>query len=538
VIGKVKLPSIRPKGDAASKILAALNYVFLGVFFMATIYVGITPSEHKFRLYEAPIPIFVGAAALVIVLAWFVEKASLLHKIRRYYWPLVLFGFGFSIAIQLLIAHALSSYGYTWDSAIVYEQAVNYASKGAIDPNLVSYFAINPNNIALLALLGSLFRVAQGFGVTDFLSVAIALNIGVLILTQLITFLVAKLLYGRLIAAVSLLITFVFISLTMYAHIPYTDTLAILFPISTLYITLRIASARRQSVKIALCALLGAVGVIGYLVKPTAIIALMAVAAVAAIGFLLTNRKKGQHAPWLLATMCIAACLGSFAIVDVLYKKSADQLYVVPFSVTKTGETSKPLVHFMAMGLRTTPYDNNVSYGGYSPEDAEAVSKLLTKSAKENVSKALLKQRLIEYGPVGYLRFLSHKLNWILSDATFYAYGEGSNTGVVFTNQDRPSLLVRSFMYIEGKWYVLFGNVLQVFWLAVLLLIAVQLIIVIMSRGARSSAYVTLPHVMIAGILLFLLLFEGRSRYIFLYVPIFIISALYTLFWFKSSAKS
>jgi len=238
-----------------------------------------------------------------------------------------------------------------------------------------------------------------------------------------------------------------------------------------------------------------------------------------------------------VALSCVVCCVAAMGLVYKSYPIVADHLYAVPFSVTKTAETSKPLLHFAAMGLKTVDYGNTVSYGGFNQADADNTVKLQGKQAKTDYSVMLIKQRLNEHGSVGYSKFLAHKTNWILSDGTFYAYGEGSNEAVKFTAQDQISKHVRGFMYVEGKRYVFFSNVLQVFWVALLLLIAVQLIIHIMHKASRANAYAVLPRLMIAGILLFLLLFEGRSRYIFLYLPIFIVAAMYTLQWFRSTAK-
>lgn len=124
-----------------------------------------------------------------------------------------------------------------------------------------------------------------------------------------------------------------------------------------------------------------------------------------------------------------------------------------------------------------------------------------------------------------------------MSDGTFFAYGEGDINQVTFINNDSTSEDIRSLATPTGSHYHVLGNVMQVVWITILLLIAMQLIIALLWQSARINPLLTSLRMMIVGILLFLLIFEGRSRYLFLYIPVFIVAAMYTLDWFRNITK-
>ncbi len=195
----------------------------------------------------------------------------------RYYSIIIVFAFFISFTVLILVAQSLKSYGYDWDSQQILNQAIIYAEEGKIEAGYIQYVLDSPNNIALLTGMGVFFNTLKQIGITDFLGAAITLNVFILALTQVLIFLVAKMFYGRRIAAISILFSFVFISLSMYVHIAYTDTLAIIFPILLLYLSLQFVKVESIKLKILLSAVIGAVSTIGYLIKPTVIIAFIAI---------------------------------------------------------------------------------------------------------------------------------------------------------------------------------------------------------------------------------------------------------------------
>jgi hypothetical protein len=439
--------------------------------------------------------------------------------------------------IQIIVARALESHGYTWDSEQLLKQTIQFTQHGNIDTGYVAYLLNFPNNIGIIGVLSYLFAFVKQLGFHYYLTAAIGFNLLIMWLAEWLTFLTCKILYGKRAAIISLLFSFIFINLSMYVQISYTDTLSIVFPIALFYLSLKLVKAEALSVKILLAAAIGLTAVLGYFMKPTVIIALIALIIFGVLWFLGTARRRNLGRTLSISFGCTAACIVSVILGIWVFNKAIDNLGFLPYPAAEDQTASMPLVHFAAMGITTQHFSDYTLYGGYDPQQADYSSELTTKQQKTHYSTKVIGEQLKSYGVGGYADFLMHKTNWILSDSTFYAYQEGSNTSVVFNSQDGLSRTIREFMYPSGRWYALFSNFLQVFWLALLLLIGSQLIIVILQPSASRHVYTAILRLMIAGLLIFLLLFEGRSRYILLYLPIFITTAMYTLSWFYSDRE-
>jgi Dolichyl-phosphate-mannose-protein mannosyltransferase len=531
-----KSPSVLvPTNSRFIKNISLFNIVFLGLFAILVMCAALAPVANKFGLHQPTVILFVLATAAVFGL---ILLANVKAKSKSPVWlypVLVTLAFAAILFVQLVIAHALRSYGYQWDTEYLFNNAVFYATNGYVDAGFVTYLENSPNNLALFTLLGGLFKAVTALGSNNFLSAAILVNVCVMFVSQILIFFVSKMLFGKKIAAISLIFSFVLITLSMYVQIPYTDTLTMVFPVLILFFALRFVKSDKLWVKYVYTGLIGAVTIIGFELKPTVLIATVAVIITCAVWVVAYRKQlRTKAAIWLVG--------GSFAVFSVVagltyvgYGALIDHLKLIPYPLSQSGEKSLPAVHFMNIGTKTKINGSSENYGGYDADTVDVISDLGSTNAKVNYSIDAIKKQLGEYGVAGYANFLGHKINWIISDGTFFAYGEGDNSKVVFTDSSAVSMRIRDFMYVDGKHYILFGNMLQVAWLSVLLLIAMQFIIVIMKRSSRVNLYMTMIRLMIVGILVFLLMFEGRSRYIFLYLPIFIIAALYTLNWFKDT---
>lgn len=514
----------------------AFNVIFLVLFSILTLCVALAPTINKFGLYQPALIIFSLATVTAASLMVFASYRPGGRVLRAYPW-LVAGALLVSLAVQLIVARALLSEGYSWDSELIFKEASHFALNGSLHEGFIAYLRDNPNNIALVTILGVFFKGLHHLGVQDFLWPATLLNVAVLFLTQLVTFATALLLYGKRVAAVTLLFGFAFVGLSMFVQTPYTDTLTIIFPVSILFLSILFVRSKHRWIRAVLSALIGLITVVGYLVKPTVVIACIALLVVAGIWLVISKHSTPWPKKWALAALysSCAVLFGAAALFG--FGKSVDAIGVLPYPYAQAAAVAKPPLHYVAMGMRSSVVGNSVNYGGYDSEMTNTIVRLQSPEAKRNFATDAIRRQLQDYGPLGYADFLGHKAKWIASDATFFAYGEGSNKNVTFRNHDRLSTAIRQFMYVDGRHYQLFGNALQVLWVALLLLITMQLYFVLMNRQVRYNAYATILRLMLAGILVFLLLFEGRARYLFLYVPIFILLGMHTLQLFKENDR-
>lgn len=525
------------KNNFFLRLLSLGNLTILAVLAVIAFGVALVPMVNKFGLFQPTILIFFSAIIVSLGLIYLTNLniGKKLHPILKTVAVILLFAA--ILAVQIVVARALLSDGYTWDANTLYVGAVQYVQTGAVDPGISAYLQVSSNNIPMFFILSGLFSSMNHFGQQDFLWGATLLNVALTFIAQVLIYKVIKMMFSRRVALVSLVFSFVLVGLNMHIQTPYTDTLTIIFPILLFYLGLHFVAAEHTVKKAILAGLIGFVAVIGFLIKPTVIIALIALV-LTLILWGLANRKKFIKKKYLLKGTIVALTFAAVAAGTYLsYGFFVDRQHILPYGYAESNDHSLPPHHFANIGMKTKIDGYAVNYGGYDQDTAEIVSSLPSRDAKIAFSMSGIESQLGEYGALGYADFLAKKTSWIMSDATFFAYGEGDNNAVDFKNDDSLSTFIRDFMYFEGRHYLTFSNIMQVVWVSVLLFIALQLVISVLWKPARINPYITALHLMLFGILLFLLLFEGRSRYLLLYLPIFIVTAAYSLNWMHNTTK-
>lgn len=105
------------------------------------------------------------------------------------------------------------------------------------------------------------------------------------------------------------------------------------------------------------------------------------------------------------------------------------------------------------------------------------------------------------------------------NDGTFGWGVEGSFYYWIPENNNIISHFLKNIYYNEGKYYRIYSQILQLIWVMVLTGVGVASIF---DLKRKNDIYVVLK-LCIIGITLFELLFEARARYLYLYVPIYIL---------------
>ena len=107
------------------------------------------------------------------------------------------------------------------------------------------------------------------------------------------------------------------------------------------------------------------------------------------------------------------------------------------------------------------------------------------------------------------------------NDGTFGWGLEGSFFEEIFANDSFVAKVTRSFYYSNGKFHLLFLEFVQSIWLSILFLILGNVFI---SREKLTREVLVLMTLLI-GIFLFESIFESRSRYLYIFAPIYIVTA-------------
>ncbi|MCT0495487.1 TIGR03766 family XrtG-associated glycosyltransferase [Lactiplantibacillus plantarum] len=237
-----------------------------------------------------------------------------------------------------------------------------------------------------------------------------------------------------------------------------------------------------------------------YFMKPSSIIPVIAIAIISFLARL--RSRQGSQTTMIFVTVAMAILMLESAGLTYHYTNQAiqNQTYI---KIDKS--RSIPAIHFMAMGVYGS--------GGYSEKQAIQMAVLPTKAQKTAYSIKMLKRQLKKLGPWGYLEFLVKKQRNNTADGTFGWLKEGN----FFRENQKPSNQgfsnwLKNFIYLYGRHIADFRFVAQLWWLVLLVIIA-------LGFGPRWQLIQLLRLAMIGGFI-FLLLFEGgRSRYLIQYLP-------------------
>lgn len=370
--------------------------------------------------------------------------------------------------------------GGSWDFTVVTAAARDLVLDGT-PPG--EYFVNCANNAPLLWLYAGLFRVFALFGIRDFMPWLVAVNAGCIVFSLWCLWRIARGLWGGKWALFALGLAMLCPGFWMYAPIAYTDTLSMPFASAALLLWLGARSApaaRGRGPRLWGAFLLAALGGILRMTCGILIIAF-------ALDLLLVRSWRGQRVQGLLAALCgILLLIGGSRAAQV--------------ALPEYDQTPMPLTHWVMMGLRGD--------GGYNDEDFQLTGQYESYAERQTFVREEILRRLQAMGPGGLAAHCARKLSYILSDGTYYAPSK-LDRGARYPNP-LHLFIVPNAPYAGFLYYLADGAQL-----CLLALCAVGA-----WRAARRPDGLTAARVAVFGLLLFLLVWEARSRYLVQFLPL------------------
>ncbi|MCH4119612.1 MAG: hypothetical protein LKG38_02585 [Atopobiaceae bacterium] len=295
--------------------------------------------------------------------------------------------------------------------------------------------------------------------------------------------------------------------------VPYSDSYGILSPTIVLF---AYVCVRRPWLK---GGIIGLFSVVGYLIKPTSLAMLAAIALVEAVRLArgaARRRRARREALCGDAGEGSARKGGARRVAAVVVACAVGVGCAVALNGLALGgaprsdpERALSWQHYLMMGT-------NPKNGMYDADDSRFSASFATREERNAADLAEFRRRVAELGPAGLLRLWADKTIVNFNDGTFGWDREGNPpTQVVGKDSD----LLR---YYEVKPYGpqdggAFRTVAQVAWYAVML----GMVAGLADRRPRRQLVAAL---MAVGMLaLFLMVFECRARYLYLYLPYFIV---------------
>ncbi|WP_125763732.1 TIGR03766 family XrtG-associated glycosyltransferase [Levilactobacillus mulengensis] len=387
-----------------------------------------------------------------------------------------------------------------FDSGMLLHTATDPTS--VTDPDITSYFSLNQNNMPIMLFM---HWISTTFNQTtwEFFDFVTLFFVDLSAVLNLLSVWVVK--KKALGAAMYIHVGWlaVFPSIIM----PYTDAWGL--PLVSFYLLCYFVMRKSSIHSLIRAAAANGFGIsvmLTYFMKPSSIIPVIAIVIIEILMAMANHKHLHMEALFIAFAMVLFVGRSGYETYQYVNHKVENQTYI---QIDKS--RGIPAIHFMAMGV--------YGQGGYSWWQAVEMTFLPTKKQKTDYSVMMLKKRLKQLGPVGYLKFLVMKQRNNTADGTFGWLKEGH----FFLENQKPNNKgitnkLKNFIYLYGRHIADFRFAAHLWWITLLTIIA-------LGFGPEQRVIQILKVAMIGGFA-FLLLFEGgRSRYIIQYLPCLLLLA-------------
>ena len=486
------------------KLFKIINYVVLFIFTWIFINSFFRESSTFYHIN----PWISLISSIVMLGAWYfiyklINKAKKITMKKEIIFLIIFFMI--FIGIQILIINNFKVKP-GWDFGVIFENAKNYAIYGNrhYTDYYYSYFSWYPNNIMLFSIFCVIIKLGHIVGIAPFdsciISNVLCINIAIFILYLLI-----RKKFDNKKAMFAMIISLCFLPFYLYSPIFYSDTFSLPFIVLLLYLFTFIPNDFKCDRKnIILLILIGIITFVGKEIKMTVIFVLLAI---------LINRFLNTK----VKSFCkqVGIILLPIIILTVIYNVLVVNNKTLDFKADNEWG-SFPKTTWVMMGIEDPDgdYTGHNSYGGYKGEDYDATKAQPTrkKAIKYNIDEYF--RRVEGYGIFGYANYLTNKAVNAWTEGLYY-----SNIKLSFypENPDNPNRKYIDSAHDEFKYIEYFAQAWQISFIILIILSCIYNIK--KKEYTDEDMIVKLSTLML---LLFLLLWENRSRYLFHFVPIFI----------------
>ena len=370
---------------------------------------------------------------------------------------------------------------------------------------VIDYLSRYPNNLLLVFIEKYVLKLNDLCGLFPEAYRSMSMGIVNCVILNYVCYQTYKLLYkytcSMRLAMLGYVLCVLLAGISPWMVIGYSDSLGILFP--TLILQLYSTDTKNQKWLFYMkwCAI-ALVAAMGYFIKPQCIIIFIAIGIVS---FFHRERHHLLRIAGLILAFIIFLCSIS-SLLTTLEEKNG---------ICPKPEMQFGWQHFLMMGLN---YEQN---GVYSDEDVQFSISIPTAEERNAQNLAVAKERVSELN----WRLLKHwakKLLCLFNDGMFAWGMEGTFYYQLF---DAPNQLaapfLRSLFYTNGSRYTTYASIIHTVWLGVLLLVLIGCIL-----DKKVTKQTSIIRLALLGLVMFELLFEVRARYLFTYVPFFIVLAV------------
>lgn len=414
-----------------------------------------------------------------------------------------------SLFVFLFQVVAVRQYFFSsgWDVYTVYMASLREA-KGTVDDFtekvICEYFRLYPNNLLLVYIFSRVLKLASFFKLSEVggYFALIVLQCGISWLSGLLTYLCTlKITENNKTAMIAYVLYVLFIGISPWVSIPYSDSFGLVFPLAILFLYLY-EKKKKFWERFFHWVLIGFLTYFGYRIKPQIAIATIAILIIETEKLIKSRNSR------MFCTRILCFILG-IGISLCCTKMMCSQLNIKPDS-----EKSVSMIHYVSMGL------NPETMGTYSEDDVDFASSFDTLSERNAAEWKQAINRINELGVSGVL------LQWLRKTLTTYSDGMfGWGQAGTFFRQFFPepnnglAPFLRSVYYLDGSRYKLLSNYEQCLWLGIVAFSCVPCLI-------KEKHYKqTVVMLSLIGLFIFESIFEAGARYLYIYLPFYVILA-------------
>lgn len=460
-------------------------------FWLGGVYFSSYNLNNPYNMVIVPLSIII-----VFVLMYFlykrVKQIDLSNK-RRYHLVLISI-IAVIIGLQLYSIYAIRVKP-SWDFGVVHREAIRLATNKSQITN-TSYFSTYTNNNLMLLMLTAIYKFLGWFNISDYTTVSCFINVLMIDMSLVINYFSVKRLFDCNMVIMFMILTMFCLPVYTYVPIFYTDTYPMLWGSLIVLLYIKINQTTKIKEKYIEAILIGIFALIGFELKATILILVVAIV----FHYLFTNVGIKKF-------IIIALVLVSFITSLTIYNQIIDQTNL--FNELDYEAEALPYVHWVMMGLNKT--------GGFNRKDFNYSKSIIGKDAKQEAAIQIIKERLNDYGFSGLLKHLGTKINYTYGDGTYYSVSllsrKPKNTDSLGYN-----LLSKNGKYINKTIYL--ANSYNIFILTMLMLS--------MFSGLKKKQLdlISFLRILLFGLMIFLLIWESKPKYLVNFLPIFNILVL------------
>ncbi len=461
---------------------------------------------------------FLSVVIAILIFFWgdrIAQKEKEENK-KRYFYFLIIASVILLILQVVIVKNVFFQVG--WDVSYLKDAATQYVDSN-LDEFHKHYFEKNPNNILMYEITIVFVKIGKIIGFNGYKALVyfgVLLNNLSVLVTSLVVYRITR---KRVWGYFSYVLAVLLFGLSPWMIAPYSDIFSVLVPVLSLYIYLVVRESKLiWFLKPILVVILPSAA---YAIKPTNLFVLFAIAICELVQIL--KRPDRLKAFFKIIIGIIISVLIVILTRTIAYKS---------INYTENKNAVMPMAHYLLLGSN---FDMVGQYNGY---DDEYTCSFETKEEKSKADIHMVIDRYREMFPFKYINHICNKTYLNYSNGIF---GWGKEAGFVkemYENNSKVGKLLRSYYYLGGdnilipeslfpeggERFSYFANLSQIVWFVVLILSFVQSIknLFVMDSERFEDSHVVIGIVLI-GAFVFVSLFETNARYLFSFLPLFVV---------------